>query len=123
MAWLGRLWNSLRTSRMDRELREELETHMAELEDNERKNGASASDAHDRARKRFGNPTLHREEARGSNLLLWLDSTAQDIRYAFRQFAQVPGFTVTAVLMLALGIGANAAIFTLLNSIVLRSLP
>ncbi len=123
MGLLNRIWNSLRPWRMDRELRQELETHMAELEDDERRQGASAREAKNRTRQRFGNPTVYRENARERNLLAWLETFVQDIRYAFRQFAHVPGFTITAVVMLALGIGANTAIFTLLNSIVLRSLP
>jgi putative ABC transport system permease protein len=123
MGLLNRIWSSLRPSSMDRDLRQEMETHMAELEDDERRQGANPAQAHDSVRQRFGNPTVYREQARERNLLAWIETFVQDIRYAVRQFASVPGFTVTAVVMLALGIGANAAIFTLLNSIVLRSLP
>src|SRR5580704_10493443 len=106
MGLLNRIWSSLRPSSMDRDLRQEMETHMAELEDDERRQGASAGEAKDRTRQRFGNPTVHREKARETNLLAWIETCFQDLHYAFRQFASVPGFTITAVVMLALGIGA-----------------
>ena len=86
--------------------------------------GMTPSDAADAARRKFGNSTLIREEIyRTVNTVSWLESTAQDIRYGLRTMIANPGFSLVAILSLALGIGANTAIFQLLNAISLRSLP
>src|SRR5260370_11105699 len=64
-----------------------------------------------------------KDGARGLTVLGWLDTVLRDLKYTFRMFVRTPGFTAVAVLTLALGIGANTAIFTLLDQVLLRLLP
>ncbi|HWH02986.1 MAG TPA: hypothetical protein VN674_04790, partial [Gemmatimonadales bacterium] len=69
---------------------------------------------------RFGSHAYYKEETRGRTLLGWIDPLTQDLKYALRNLLRTPGFTVVAVLSLAIGIGANSAIFSLIYSILLR---
>ncbi len=123
MGFIRRFWNAVRPSRLDGSLEEELEIHMAMIEDEERGDGANSEEARRRTRQRFGDTVAYRERARDRDLLVGLETFLQDLRHSIRGFAKVPGFTAIVILMLALGIGINAAIFTLLNTIVLRPLP
>jgi len=107
---------------MEDEVRDEVETHLALIEDEERANGTAAADARRNARLRFGNPAAYREQMRDANLAIWLDDLWQDLKFASRQLLRNPGFALGAVLLLALGIGVNTAIFTIIRSVVLRPL-
>ena len=123
MAWYHRLRNTVRSDGVSGELDRELEFHLAELTDELVAGGMTSESARREARLRFGNPVVHRERARDRDILPWLESLGADVRYAWRSLRASPGFAVVAILSLGLAIGANTAIFTLIDAVMLRSLP
>lgn len=116
---LRRLWSGIQHD----ELSEELESHIQMRSDLHQAQGMSRGDAEAEARRRFGNATRIREDVRAVYVSQFLERTIQDVRYAARTLWNSPVFTVVAVLTLALAIGANAAIFQLLDAVVLKPLP
>ena len=90
MSPLRRLWNVVRRARMDDDLRQELETHLALLEEEERAQGLSVEQARHKARSRFGNPLSYREQALDGVVARWLENAWQDARFAVRQLRKAP---------------------------------
>jgi macrolide transport system ATP-binding/permease protein len=109
--------------RKEDELREELEFHLANEVDERQADGLTKEQARRAARRDLGNETLLREDARALWSWILLEQLAQDVRYALRTMAASKTFSAMAILSLALGIGANTAIFSFMDSILLRSLP
>jgi putative ABC transport system permease protein len=110
----------LHRDRFDRELAEEIQSHQDLQSAENRENGMDPDSARDAARRQFGNATLLREDSAGVWGWSWLEALARDTRYALRTLHRNPGFTAVAILTLAFGLGANLAIFTLVQRIVLQ---
>lgn len=123
MSLLRRLLNFGRDDALTRDIEREVAFHLREREDELRSQGMSEPVAAREARRQFGNPTFQQERTRDADIIAWLDSLAGDVRYALRALGRSPVFTVVAVASLALGIGANTAIYTLLDAVVIAPLP
>jgi putative ABC transport system permease protein len=122
MSWLRRLVNTLRPGRLEREIDREIAFHLTERADDLRDSGLNDEQARRLARIRFGNPLAQRERTRDADIALWLDSAARNVRYAVRSLTRTPGFTAVVVLTLALAIGANSAVFSAFDAVLLRPL-
>jgi predicted permease len=123
MAWLRRLLHTVRPSRTHRDIERELSFHLGERADQLRSEGLSDEEALRRARRQLGNPDVHAERIRDVNVAMWADAALRSVRHAARALARTPGFSATVIVTLAVGIGANSAVFSAIDAILVRPLP
>ena len=119
MNWLARL---TRRNKLEHQLDKELLFHIEQHEQDLIARGVPPEEAHRRARLALGGPEQVKEKCRDARGTRWLEDLAQDTRYALRTFRQKPAFTVIALLILALGIGATTVMFTVINGVLLKPL-
>jgi predicted permease len=123
MSWFSRLKHALRPQCLDAELQEEMRDHIERRAKALQEKGLGSEEAKRQAALRFGNQTKLQEQSRDIRLWAALESTWQDVRYAWRGMRKSPAFALTAVLSLSLAIGANTAIYSIVAAAMLRPLP
>ncbi len=106
----------------DQDFAEEIESHLAHEEDSNRTRGLSPEDAHRQARVHFGNVRTVREREWRYRSIPWIEDLWRDFRFALRALGKVPGFTIIAILVIAVGIGVNTAVFSVINAVLLKPL-
>jgi predicted permease len=120
--WL-RLKVLVRRRQLDRDLEEEMTFHLALREARYQAAGAAEHEAQTAARREFGNVAAFKENCRDMWTFVSLENIWQDLRFALRTLSKEPGFTAMAIVSLGLGIGANTAVFTLVNDLLLKTIP
>lgn len=123
MSIFHRISNLFTRGKVEREIKRELSAHIAMRTEDNMAAGMSAKDARRDALVRFGNPVAMRERTVAADAALLLESLWADVRFVLRQLAKSPGFAIVAVLALSMGIGAASAIFSVIDTVLLRPLP
>jgi predicted permease len=121
--WANRVRHGTRHVRFDQDLDEEIRFHIDARVEELQRSGLPSGEARTQARREFGSVIRTREDSRAAWRFGWLEDLAADLRYALRAFRRSPGFTLTAVLSLGLGIGASSAIFGALDAALWKPLP
>ena len=109
-------------SQKDNELAEEITSHLAHEQDRNTERGLSAEEARRQARLKFGNPQVTRERVWRYRSIAWIEDAWRDLRFALRSLTKTPGFTAVAVVVIAVGISVNTAVFSVINTVLLEPL-
>ena len=123
MSILRRVSSLLRSRQLEQELEDELRSHLEMRTEENLESGMSEQEARREAAMRFGNKFSARENTRSVYMVAWLESVLQDLQYGFRTMRRSPAFSLVAVATIALTIGMTTAVFTIVNSVLLRPLP
>src|SRR5438105_15280752 len=123
MKLLRKLLSMFRKAQLDAEMAEEMRAHVDLQTERNLKAGMNPDDARCAALRQFGNVASMQERARGRRGWVWLETFGKDLRFAMRRLRRTPTFTVTAFITLALCIGANTAIFAVVDALMLLPLP
>jgi len=121
--FIARFLSLLRNGTAERELAREIDSHLALIQEDFERRGLSPGQAKQAALRAYGGVELAKELHRETRSFMWIEQLLRDLRYGSRGLLRNPGFAAVAVLSLALGIGANTAIFSLIEAILLRQLP
>ena len=121
--FFNRLVNVFRSRRADDELSREVASHLALLEEEHHRRGLAPDEARLAARRAMGSVALAKDMHRDARSFVWLEDLRRDLKHGLRTLVRAPAFTASVVVTLALGIGANTAIFSVVNAVLLRPLP